>query len=269
MRNLFLALLIFTSSFIYSQKITSKKVFTKDSVYISLENPLLAPVEFHLSLKDSVKEQFKFKKKVMFEPKELVKNVFVLPMSMVKDTSEIDVNKFVDINGKLGNPKTGKHNEDYLYTLPFKKGKSYKIIQSFGGKFSHYRKHSKYAIDFNLKIGDTIMAARDGVVVIIKEDSKEHGRTYDYADKGNRIIIMHDDGTFGDYVHLDFNGALVDVGNMVKAGQPIGISGLTGFTTAPHLHFVVLAPRSTSVPIYFKGIGRKKLKPGKRYRRKI
>ena len=262
------ALFLLTIAFAPAQKIKSKKVFTQDSVYISLENPFLAPVEFRIKKRDSVKTDFRYMSEVQFEAKQLVENVFVLPLSMVQDTASIDVNKFVEINGKLGNPKTAKHDDSYLYTLPFKKGKSVKIMQSFGGKFSHFRKHSKYAIDFTLQIGDTVTAARDGLVVIVKEDSQEYGRTYDYADKGNKVIILHKDGTFANYVHLDYNGALVEVGDSVKVGQNIGISGLTGFTTKPHLHFVVLEPRSVSVPMYFKGIGRKKLKPGKRYRRK-
>lgn len=268
MKNGILALFLLAVAFAPAQKIKSKKVFTKDSVYISLENPFLAPVEFRIEKKDEVKTDFRFMTTVQFEPNQFVDNVFVLPLSMVKDTAVIDINKFVNIKGKLGNPKTDKHNDSYLYTLPFKKGKSVKIMQSFGGKFSHFRTHSKYAIDFTLQIGDTVTAARAGLVIIVKEDSKEHGRTYDYADKGNKIIVLHDDGTFASYVHLDYNGALVEVGDSIKVGQAIGISGLTGFTTKPHLHFVVHEARSKSVPIYFKGIGRKKLKSGKRYRRK-
>lgn len=268
MKNSLLALFLCVAAMASAQKIKSKKIFTKDSVYISLENPFLAPVEFRIKMRDSVEANFRFMTEVQFEAQQLVENVFVLPLSIVKDTAAIDINKFVAINGKLGNPKTGKHDDSYLYTLPFKKGKSVKIMQSFGGKFSHFRKHSKYAIDFTLAVGDTVTAARDGLVIMVKEDSKEYGRTYDYADKGNKIVIFHSDGTFASYVHLDFNGALVEVGDRVEVGQAIGISGLTGFTTKPHLHFVVLEPRSVSVPMYFKGIGRKKLKPGKRYRRK-
>ena len=268
MKNYYLAFLLLVSVGINAQKMITKKEFRKDSVYISLENPFLAPVEFNIVLIDSLKNRVRYKKSLLFSPKEIVKDVFVVPLSIIKDTAAINVNNYASIKGKLGNSKTTKHDADYAYTLPYKKGKSYKIMQSFGGKFSHYRKHSKYAIDFSMQIGDTIMAARGGIVIIVKEDSKEHGRTYEYADKGNRIIIMHNDGTFGDYVHLDFNGSLVDVGDTIKVGQPIGISGLTGFTTKPHLHFVVLEPGSKSVPMYFKGIGRKKLKPGKRYKRR-
>ncbi|MDJ0644542.1 MAG: M23 family metallopeptidase [Flavobacteriaceae bacterium] len=269
MKNLllFLSLISFTS--LQAQKIASKKVFANDSVYISLINPFLAPVEFEVKLHDQVAKNFKFKEKLFIEAQDTAKNAFIIPISIVKDTSQIDVNKLVSISGDFGNSKKDTHSKNYLYTFPFQKGMSSKIIQSFGGKFSHDEKHSKYAIDFDLKIGDTVTAARPGIVILTKEDSKEHCRTRKCIGMANKIIVMHDDGTFAQYVHLHYDGALVEVGEHVEVGQAIGISGLTGFTTKPHLHFVVFGPKSTSVPIYFKGIGRKKLKPGKRYKRKL
>ena len=126
MKNSFLALFLCVAVLASAQKIKSKKIFTKDSVYISLENPFLAPVEFRIKKRDSVEANFRFMAEVQFEAQQLIENVFVLPLSIVKDTAAIDINKFVDINGKLGNPKTGKHDDSYLYTLPFKKGKSVK-----------------------------------------------------------------------------------------------------------------------------------------------
>ena len=57
------------------------------------------------------------------------------------------------------------------------------------------------------------------------------------------------------YVHLEHEGSLVAVGDTVKRGQPIGMVGLTGFTSTEHLHFNVLIPDSTegmvSIPITF------------------
>ncbi len=104
--------------------------------------------------------------------------------------------------------------------------------------------------------------------MFIKEDSDEHCRTYKCADKGNKIIILHDDGSMAHYVHLDFEGAVVDVGDKVVLNQPIGISGMTGFTTIPHLHFVIFKAGGISIPFKFKGQRTKKLKQGRYYLRR-
>jgi murein DD-endopeptidase MepM/ murein hydrolase activator NlpD len=53
------------------------------------------------------------------------------------------------------------------------------------------------------------------------------------------VIIKHADGTFADYHHLKSGSALVKLGDQVKVGQPIGLSGNTGYSTKPHLHFAV------------------------------
>ena len=57
--------------------------------------------------------------------------------------------------------------------------------------------------------------------------------------RANYVKIRHDDGTIGNYVHLQHDGVLVEVGDKVRTGDVIGMSGNTGFTTGPHLHFEV------------------------------
>lgn len=69
------------------------------------------------------------------------------------------------------------------------------------------------------------------------------------------------------YVHLDFEGALVEDGEWVEANQPIAISGMTGFTTIPHLHFVLFKSGKESIPFRFKEIKKSKPKPGKYYKK--
>ncbi|MCC9165237.1 M23 family metallopeptidase [Pontibacter harenae] len=129
--------------------------------------------------------------------------------------------------------------------LPFPKGKEYNIIQGYNGKFTYNTIFSQYAIDFNLNIGDTITSADNGYVVGVVEDYKDYGTSKKWRDndKSNYITIYHpNSGLYTQYVHLNHKGALVKLGDYVLKGQPIGIAGMTGFTTTPHLHFNVKIP---------------------------
>jgi murein DD-endopeptidase MepM/ murein hydrolase activator NlpD len=134
--------------------------------------------------------------------------------------------------------KEGKLPEDnsFIYSLPYGKGTSHLLIQAYQSSFSH---KGENALDFKMKKGTKVCAARSGVVVAIKEDSKKGGLKSKYLSEGNHVIIKHDDGTYGNYWHLKYNGALVNVGDTIQQGQVIGLSGNTGYTAFPHLHFEV------------------------------
>ncbi len=135
--------------------------------------------------------------------------------------------------------RAAKHDDTYIYRLPYPKGKSYSVMQGYDGKFSHHGEQ-QFAIDFKLPLGSTVCAARGGTVLMTRADSDEGGRDRDkYLNKANYIRILHDDGSIGSYVHLQHHGALVTVGEQVHAGQKIGLSGETGYATSPHLHFHV------------------------------
>lgn len=258
---------ILSIQFASGQKLRSLKIINNDTLYVGLINTFLAPIEIHIKALDSTKSFIRVNSYGFLKDGDTLKNALVVPKEKVKDTAKVDFKEYVEFNAKFGDPNS-EYDIDYKYELPFQKGKPYKIIQTFGGKFSHSKIHSKYAIDFGLAIGDTITAARSGKVFFVKEDSKEHCRSRKCINKANKIYIIHKDGTMAHYVHLDFNGALVDIGDVVKANQPIGISGMTGFTTLPHLHFVLYKARSISIPYQFKGFTQKKLKQGKYYKRK-
>jgi murein DD-endopeptidase MepM/ murein hydrolase activator NlpD len=123
----------------------------------------------------------------------------------------------------------------YEYELPFKKGTKYRVVQGYGGLFSH--SHIA-AVDFGMPTGTPVYAAREGIIYSYKDDSDEGGPFSKYKNKANYIIIKHDDGSFGCYWHLQKNGVLVKHGRVSK-GQQIGFSGATGFVLRPHLHFSV------------------------------
>ncbi|MTI88218.1 MAG: M23 family metallopeptidase [Balneolaceae bacterium] len=147
-----------------------------------------------------------------------------------------------------------RHDDRHAYTLPFAKGAEYRLTQGFNGRFSH-KGDLRHALDFQMKEGTEVYAARAGKVVTVTEKYILGGGTKEYIDYANYITIIHDDGTFGDYSHLRKNGAVVSVGDNVSAGQLIGYSGSTGFATGPHLHFVVKKTKKgggyISIPVKF------------------
>lgn len=125
--------------------------------------------------------------------------------------------------------------DKYVYDLPFATGSKYRIVQGYGGLFSH---KNIAAIDFDMPVGTPIHAAREGIIYGYKDDSNVGGPFTGYKNKANYIIIKHSDGSFGCYWHLQFHGVLVKDGVVAK-GQIIGYSGNTGFIFKPHLHFSV------------------------------
>jgi murein DD-endopeptidase MepM/ murein hydrolase activator NlpD len=146
------------------------------------------------------------------------------------------------------------HDDSYVYTLPFEAGAAFRVTQGFNGAYSHCGP-DQYAIDFKMSSGTPIHAAREGRVVKVKEDSNSGGGNRKYVNEANYVLIKHSDGTIANYAHLSKNGAKVKVGDYVKAGQLIALSGNTGFSSGPHLHFSVFKTRDgkerVSVPIQF------------------
>lgn len=124
----------------------------------------------------------------------------------------------------------------YIYALPYEEGTSHRLIQGYFGPFSH---KERAALDFKMKRGTKVLAAREGVVVRVKEDGDRGGWNAKYRPYGNNIVIQHPDGSRAGYWHLQKDGGLVNVGDTVQRGQLIALSGKTGYTFSPHLHFLV------------------------------
>ena len=135
------------------------------------------------------------------------------------------------------------HQDDYLYSLPFAKNRDYRVVQGFNGGYSH-QGASKYALDFAMPVGTPVHAARAGVVIDLKEHNWRGGASRRFAKYANFVVILHEDGTTGEYYHLRKNGVAVETGQKVEVGQLIGFSGNTGFSSLPHLHFAVYRARS-------------------------
>lgn len=153
----------------------------------------------------------------------------------------IDTTKGVDYKSSYGWVRGSpfvKHNDAYVYRLPFTKGSSVRVSQGYHGETSH-KGLSAYAIDFPLPIGTPIYAARDGIVVGVEVSNTLGGPSPEYRPYANYVVLEHDDGTMGNYYHLKQGGTAVKIGDTITKGQLIAYSGNTGYTTAPHLHFSV------------------------------
>ncbi|HMK02820.1 MAG TPA: M23 family metallopeptidase [Ferruginibacter sp.] len=128
-----------------------------------------------------------------------------------------------------------KDDSSYVYRLPYEPGESHLLVQ---GYFSRYSHRNRAALDFKMKRGTKICAVRGGVVIRVKEDGDKGGWNRKYRPEGNVVVIQHEDSSRAGYWHLQLNGALVNVGDIVEQGQVIGLSGKTGYTLFPHLHFI-------------------------------
>ncbi|UNK50774.1 M23 family metallopeptidase [Lysobacter sp. S4-A87] len=154
-----------------------------------------------------------------------------------------------------GDPSARPQNVDYV--LPLQQ-EAFRIDQGYGGHFSHNDGQSRYAVDFAAAIGTPVLAARGGVVMQVESDFDKAGLNLErFGGRANFVRILHDDGSMTLYGHLKADdGVLVRVGQRVRAGQQIGLSGNTGFTTGPHLHFAVQVNRGMrleSIPFRMQG----------------
>jgi murein DD-endopeptidase MepM/ murein hydrolase activator NlpD len=124
--------------------------------------------------------------------------------------------------------------QGYRYPLPWRGG-PFRLSQGANGQYSHYGPKNRYAMDIAMPVGTPIIAARAGVVV--KTENSQSGRGSDAS--GNFVRVLHDDGTMGVYLHLKQGSVSVREGQRVAVGSPLALSGNTGNSSGPHLHFVV------------------------------
>ncbi|CAN5200545.1 M23 family metallopeptidase [soil metagenome] len=129
----------------------------------------------------------------------------------------------------------------YAYRLPFATGKHYAVLQGFHGAFSHTG-GNEYAVDFDCPVATRVLAARPGIVVASNASAQKSGTTPEFRnyDHVNWVLVLHDDGTLGQYMHLAPASVEVEPGRVVKRGDELALSGHTGFSSTPHLHYMVM-----------------------------
>ncbi|MGB4072193.1 M23 family metallopeptidase [Pseudomonas sp.] len=207
--------------------------------YLVAYNPYHAPIEF----------------KVLSSAFESGSHTYVAPSAkqeiLYKSQTVIPAYRY---GWQLGDPATRE--TDYPYRFPMSSKMMHEITQSFNGAFSHTDEQNNYAVDISMPVGTHISAARDGTVIWTKDDYHMSGRTEYFLDKANYIKILHADGTYAVYAHILMGSANVQPGDKVIAGDILARSGSSGYSTGPHLHFVVrknIGLKTVSIPFMFAG----------------
>lgn len=232
----------------YYQFTFSKSLsYEDDTLRINLVNPVMSPLRIWLSsAHDSLQASFDRLNPIVLSEKEDTTLIFTALLNF-KD----------DVKYRIAFGSLSKKIKNSPVKLPFPANKSYRIIQGNNTDYTHKTNFSRYAIDFDLRINDTISSASDGYVVGVIDQYKHGGKGSQWRPFGNFITIYDSSsGRYFQYVHLTYQGSLVKLGDHVKSGQPIALSGNTGQTTRPHLHFNCLIPISgkgdvKSIPIDF------------------
>lgn len=151
-----------------------------------------------------------------------------------------------------------QHRPSRPYRAPFALAQRFEVTQAPPDAVTHVGPSSRSAVDIAMPVGTAIHAAREGVVINVAARHFKTGLSLQSMDEANFVQILHDDGTHAIYAHLQLDTVRVKIGQRVARGEYIANSGNTGFSTGPHLHFVVLRNiglRSESVPVAFAGPG--------------
>ena len=157
----------------------------------------------------------------------------------------------------IGDP-AATHRPPGPYRAPFAPARSFQVTQAPPDAITHRDPGSRNAIDIAMPVGSAVHAARDGLVINVAHKFFRGGTTQEVRDEANFVQVQHDDGTTAVYAHLQMDTVRVRPGQHVSRGEYIASSGNTGFSSGPHLHFVVLRNaglKSESVPVTFAGSG--------------
>lgn len=156
----------------------------------------------------------------------------------------------------IGSPDA-RHAPERPYRMPYALATAYPVTQAYPDTATHHTPDSRHAIDFAMPVGTHVFAARGGTVFAVASRNYRGGLDTTRDGAGANVVhILHDDGTFAVYAHLNRSSIRVRPGDRVTRGEYIADSGNTGFSTGPHLHFAVVRNAGghlESLPVSFEG----------------
>lgn len=175
----------------------------------------------------------------------------------VSDGNDLYANhRRLDINHPLVRDMLDMHSNPELFAVDFT------VVDSVGSYYSGRRDNNANHYIF----GNTVYAPADGKVIATNnqyEDNKPGTLNFNIQDaktnsnllSGNSVVIDHLNGEYSFLVHLQKGSVIVNEGEMVRRGQPIGKVGNSGSSMFPHLHYQLVDKpsytNSNGLPIYF------------------
>lgn len=218
-------------------RLTIDKVGDDTNFKLTAYNEYYGPVEVRIELRQRVNmsSNYEFPCSFVVKPREKRELVSMWVSDGRKGSAYSYATSVV-----IGDP-AARHNDNILYRLPIAVKDVGRVVisQGFNGRETHGDVQSRYAIDIPVSEGTSVRAARAGIVMDVANDYFRGGRTNKFLDRANFVRILHDDGTMALYAHLQLESIQVRMGERVQTGQVIARAGNTGFSSGPHLHFVV------------------------------
>ncbi len=236
------------------RKVTVTSATDGGGILFTAHNPYHAPVELELIFDEL---------RGVSLPAQGADLRFVLPHSSATRLARVEIHGNTvapevryHFRYLVGDP-AAVHRPPASYRVPFSIANNFTVTQAHPDLVTHTTPDSFYAVDIAMPVGTDIVAARDGIVFDVASDNYRSGLNPKIdGPSANVVRILHDDGTYAIYAHLNWNSIRVRPGDRVRRGQYIADSGNTGFSSGPHLHFAVV--RNTglklmSVPVVFTG----------------